>query len=311
MLTRDIRAIRLLSAAPGHRRRRASPVARGLAALCFAALLAACATPTPNERLTAAQSAYQEARSNTARAELSSVEMGRARTAVERAERSWRGGADQVEVDHLAFLAQQQVELAVTAGRREETERAIQTSARDRDAIQLQASRRQTDAAQAQATTAQMQTSEAEKQAADARMRADELAKRLNDLQAKKTERGLVVTFSDVLFDTGVAQLRPAATARIDQLAQILREYPERNVLVEGFTDSTGSVETNQRLSERRALSVREALIGEGIDPRRVVVRGHAARYPVADNSTASGRQQNRRVEVVLSDAKGELPTRP
>ena len=141
-------------------------------------------------------------------------------------------------------------------------------------------------------------------QAEQERQRADQLAARLRDLQAKETDRGLVVTFSDVLFDVGRAELRSGALARVDQLAAVMREYGERNVLVEGFTDSTGSLATNQDLSERRAMSVRQALVARGIDAERIVARGHADRYPIADNSTAAGRQQNRRVEAVLSDQK-------
>ena len=144
----------------------------------------------------------------------------------------------------------------------------------------------------------------------ESQARADALAKRLESLEAKPTNRGLVVTFSDVLFDTGQAELRPAAAARISQLAQVMKEYPERNALIEGFTDSTGSLETNQELSERRAMSVRREMIDQGIAPNRLVTQGHANRFPVADNTSASGRQQNRRVEVVLSDAKGDLPVR-
>ncbi len=278
---------------------------RILPVLCTAALLTACAgTPDANQRLDAARSAYQAARADTARAELSAAEMDRANAALSRADRQWKDGADKVEVDHLAFLAQRQVDLAVTAAQRKETERAIEQAARERDAIQVQASRRQADSAQAQATTAQMQ-------AAQSQERADALAARLRELEAKQTDRGLVVTFSDVLFDVGEATLRSGAMARIDQLAAVMREYPERNVLVEGFTDSTGSQALNERLSERRALAVRQALVEKGIDPRRIVTRGHADRYPVADNSSASGRQQNRRVEAVLSDPKGQLPMRP
>ena len=148
-------------------------------------------------------------------------------------------------------------------------------------------------------------------QAEQERQRADQLAARLRELQAKDTQRGMVVTFSDVLFDVGRAELRSGALARVEQLAAVMREYPERNVLIEGFTDSTGSLATNQDLSERRAMSVRNELVARGIDPRRIVSRGHADRYPVADNSSGSGRQQNRRVEAVLSDARGELPMRP
>ena len=273
-------------------------------ALCTAALLAACAAPQPNERLESARSAFDQARRNTARAEMSAAELDRANAAMQRADRAWTKGEDKVEVDHLAYIAQREVELAVAAGQRRETERAIEKSARERDAIQLEASRRRTDSAQAQVTTAQMQ-------AEQERQRADQLANRLRDLQAKETERGLVVTFTDVLFDVGRAELRSGAMARVEQLAAVMREYPERNVLVEGFTDSTGSLATNQDLSERRAMSVRQALVGRGIDPQRIVARGHADRYPIADNSTASGRQQNRRVEAVLSDQKGTLPMRP
>ena len=275
-----------------------------LPALCAVLVLAGCSSvPKPNERLIAAQSALERARADTARAELTPTELERADAAVRRAEREWRDDDDTAEVDHLAYLAQRQVELAVATGQRREAERAIEQASRERDAIQLEQSRRQADSAQAQATTAQMQ-------AEQERQRADQLAARLRELQAKETERGLVVTFSDVLFDVGRAELRPGALARVDQLAAVMREYPERNVLVEGFTDSTGSQATNQELSERRAMSVRQALVVRGVDPKRIVARGHASRYPVADNATADGRQQNRRVEAVLSDAKGNLPMR-
>jgi len=279
--------------------------------VCAAAMLAACAsTPEPNEQLTAARNSLEQARANTARAELAPTELERANEAVQRAEREWRDDGDRSDVDHLAYLAQRQVDLAVVTAQRRETERAIDQTARERDAVQLERSRRQADSAQAQATTAQMQATTAQMQAHQERQRADQLASRLRELQAKETERGLVVTFSDVLFDVGRAQLRQGALARVDQLAAVMREYPERNVLIEGFTDSTGSLATNQELSERRAMSVREALIARGVDPRRIVARGHADRFAVADNGTAAGRQQNRRVEAVLSDPKGNLPLR-
>ncbi|MBA3477043.1 MAG: OmpA family protein [Lautropia sp.] len=285
---------------------------RFLPALCTVAVLSACAsTPQPNDRLSGARSAFDQARANTARAELSAAEMDRANVALQRAEGAWRKGEDRVEVDHLAYVAQREVDLAVTSAQRRETERAIEQAASERDAIQLEASRRRTDSAQAQATTAQMQATTAQMQAEQEKQRADQLAARLRELQAKDTQRGLVVTFSDVLFDVGRAELRSGALARVEQLAAVMREYPERNVLIEGFTDSTGSLATNQDLSERRAMSVRNELVARGIDPRRIVSRGHADRYPVADNSSGSGRQQNRRVEAVLSDARGELPMRP
>lgn len=296
-----------------------TPVRLVVTAIVSVGLLAACAGPSgPNARLDAAQSAFQQARADTARAEISSAELEQAQRALKRAESAWKAGDKQAEVDHLAILAQRQVELAVVSGERKQTERGIEQSARERDAIQLQSSRQQTDRAQSQATTAQMQSSELtrrneslQQSEAQAQARSAALADRLRALQAKETERGLVVTFSDVLFDIGRAELRSGALARVDQLASVMKEYPERNVLVEGFTDSTGSQATNDRLSQERAMSVRNALVSRGIDARRIVAKGHADRYPVATNDTQAGRQQNRRVEAVLSDAKGDLPMRP
>jgi outer membrane protein OmpA-like peptidoglycan-associated protein len=89
-----------------------------------------------------------------------------------------------------------------------------------------------------------------------------------------------------------------------------MQQNPDRTVEVTGFTDSTGSVEFNQELSERRAEAVRQALTRYGISPQRVVARGLGPALPVASNNTASGRQQNRRVEITISDEKGSIPPR-
>ena len=291
---------------------------------CAVLLAAGCAANPTNARLESARSALEAARADTVLAATSPVEYNRATAAFDRAEKSWRSGADEAEVDHQAFLAQRQIELATTTGSRRQVERSIEQTSRERDEIRLQASRREADAAQSQAQTAQSQLQTAQARAADAQSqaavsqtraaesqaRADALAQRLESLEAKPTDRGLVITFSDVLFDTGQAELRPAAAARISQLAQVMKEYPERRALIEGFTDSTGSLETNQQLSERRAMSVRREMIDQGIAPNRLVTQGHANRFPLADNTSASGRQQNRRVEVVLSNPKGDLPVR-
>lgn len=298
--------------------RHPSPWGRS-AALAAVLVVAACAsTPEPHPRVEAARTSLQQAKAAPARAELAAVELERADEALSRAERALRSGADRREIDHLALVAQRQVDLAMAAGERKATEQSLERIGRERDAIQLEASRRQTDAAQARATTAQLQAADLanrntalETEAAQARVRADALAGRLQAMQAQQTERGLIVTFSDVLFDVGQARLRPGAQVRVEQLAAVLREYTDRNVLIEGFTDSTGSQATNQELSERRAMAVRNALIARGIAANRIVARGHAERYPVADNDSAAGRQQNRRVEAVLSDDKGQLPMRP
>ena len=131
----------------------------------------------------------------------------------------------------------------------------------------------------------------------------DAQIKQLQDsLNAKQTERGTLVTFGDVLFDFDKANLKSSALPNITTLAQFLQENPDRKVIVEGYTDSKGSASYNQSLSERRANAVRTALVRAGVDPSRIVAQGYGKEFPVADNSSNSGRAQNRRVEVTISN---------
>ncbi len=120
----------------------------------------------------------------------------------------------------------------------------------------------------------------------------------------------MVVTLSDVLFDTGSATLRPGGQRVVARLAEFLREYPERTLAIEGFTDSVGNDSYNQVLSERRAAAVRLALMDAGIAASRINMRGYGEQYPVASNDTPEGRQRNRRVEVVISDERGAIGPR-
>ena len=132
---------------------------------------------------------------------------------------------------------------------------------------------------------------------------ADALAAQLAELQAKQTERGIVITFGDVLFNTDQAVLTEGGQRTLRKLADVLNQNPDRSVMVEGFTDSTGSSAHNLELSQRRAEAVRSALMAMGIEGTRVATRGYGEAYPVAGNDSAGNRQLNRRVEIVLSDA--------
>ncbi|MGE0314919.1 MAG: OmpA family protein [Lautropia sp.] len=284
--------------------------ARVVAVAGIAALVAACAGPQPNSNVREAQASLQQIRANAARADLARIEVEEAEKAVAAAEAARHDKEDEDRVDHLAWLAQRKVELANAVATRKQIERDIEAAGRERDQIRLQASQQRAQDAQAQASTLASRNQNLASEAEQARERAAALQKRLAAMQAKETERGLVVTFSDVLFDLGKADLKPGAMARVAQLAQVMRDYPERNVLIEGFTDSSGPDALNQALSERRAMSVRQALVEAGIDARRIVARGLSEQYPVASNATAAGRQQNRRVEVVVSNAQGDLPFR-
>jgi outer membrane protein OmpA-like peptidoglycan-associated protein len=132
-----------------------------------------------------------------------------------------------------------------------------------------------------------------------------ELQRQIEAMNARPTDRGLVLTLGDLLFATGRSELRDGAVRNLDQLAAFLREHPERTAIIEGHTDSVGSASSNVRLSEQRADSVKRYLVRQGVDSNRLRTTGRGQEHPVAENNTASGRQQNRRVEIIISDASG------
>ena len=128
-------------------------------------------------------------------------------------------------------------------------------------------------------------------------------------LATTETERGLVLTLGDVLFAGGSADLSPSANRTILKLTQFLQLNSQRIIRVEGYTDTVGEKSANLDLSKARAQAVADVLVDLGIDPKRIQVEGFGEAYPVADNASLRGRAQNRRVEVVFSDAKGQLGT--
>jgi hypothetical protein len=119
----------------------------------------------------------------------------------------------------------------------------------------------------------------------------------------KETSRGLVISLSDILFDVGKASLKPGAEASVRKISAVLQQYPNHQISVEGYTDSQGSDTFNQKLSEDRANSVKQILIGGGVDPVLISSKGFGKAKPVASNDTPEGRQANRRVEIVVEGA--------
>lgn len=141
-------------------------------------------------------------------------------------------------------------------------------------------------------------------QAALDRARAKETEEQLAALNAKKTDRGMVLTLGDVLFATDEAKLNSRATTSLDKLVEFLKANPNRTISIEGHTDSVGADEYNKVLSERRAIAVKNALVEKGIELNRVSAKGYGESNPIANNDNSLGRQQNRRVEIIISDEK-------
>ena len=169
------------------------------------------------------------------------------------------------------------------------------------------ADRAQSIAAQEAAAADRMRAEQAAGTANAAQERVRQLEAQLRDIEGKQTERGLLVTLGDVLFAFNKAELTPQAAPRLDKLAAFLKQFPQRKLLVEGYTDAVGTDAYNMELSERRAEAIREALVARGVDTTRVVTKGYGKAYPVADNSSTDGRAVNRRVEVVIADENGNL----
>lgn len=158
------------------------------------------------------------------------------------------------------------------------------------------------EAARRAASAARSAQAESAADAADAARQAAELQRQIDVLEAKTTDRGLVVTLGDVLFTTGSAALQNGASNRLDKLVAFLNQYPDRRVLIEGHTDNVGNADYNQGLSQRRAESVESYLTQQGIGSQRLSTSGMGLNQPIAGNDSAAGRQQNRRVEIIIEN---------
>lgn len=265
-----------------------------LIAASVAALLAACATAPPrSDRLEQARAEIATLSQDPLAQQTAGKDLEAARSRLQQAETALSEKKPAIEVDHLAYLAQRHAETGEARVQEARARQEVAHAQEQRDRVLLQAREHETNAANAKlsASQAQLIASQAE----------------LAALQAKQTDRGMVVTIGDVLFDSGRATLKPGAGLTIDRLANFMKENPQARVVIEGHTDSVGTEEYNDALSERRADAVAAALMRRGVSSDSVRAIGRGKAYPVATNETAAGRQQNRRVEIIFSDASGRF----
>ncbi|WP_233080598.1 OmpA family protein [Rheinheimera soli] len=199
-------------------------------------------------------------------------------------------------------LADKKVEIAKAVAQTSYLDEQYKTLGAQQADARLDSRTQEADAARYDAKLARQDATAAEAESELARQQALELQQQIAELNAKETERGWVVTLGDVLFDTGRAELKEGSLNNLSKLAAFLNRYEDRTVQIEGHTDSIGSSDSNQGLSERRANSVRRYLEAQGIASNRLTARGLGEHAPVTDNESAASRQQNRRVEVIIAN---------
>ena len=281
------------------------------------AALSGCNSTTHNASLADAHANYNNASINPNVTNLAALELKEAGDSLSKADTALSKGEDAAKVDHLAYLANQKVAIAQETARRKTAEQAVANAAANRTQASLDARTAEADAANRQVAsmkkTAEQQAEELA--AANANTANDQAlialqVTQLKELNARQTKRGLVITLGDVLFGINKSQLKSGGIRNVQKLAGFLKEYPKHKVLIEGYTDSTGDSNHNQNLSERRANAVQTALVDAGIGSDRITTRGYGEEFPVASNDSATSRQLNRRVEVIISDENGKFASR-
>lgn len=250
------------------------------------ALLTGCASQQSQQVLGEAEASFQQVKEDPNVLRSAPKDVIRAGESLARAERlsSYWGSAD--DVVHYAYLSQRYSQIA-----RQHADLVLNQERLAR--LELERERLQLALREAKLLGAQQQGQWLEEQVVN--------------LAASETDRGLVMTLGDVLFDAGRTELKASANRTILKLVQFLQINPRRNIRIEGYTDNRGVSAENLELSRARAQAVADVLVDLGIDPRRMQVKGYGEAHPLAENASAKGRAQNRRVEILISDEQGKL----
>jgi outer membrane protein OmpA-like peptidoglycan-associated protein len=276
------------------------------------------------DQLEQARKTYAQAKADRNVEAFAPIYLSDAGEALQKAERT--GNSE--EMLHLGYLAEKKAQIAMTVAegrmaeedfeklntetartiamkREQEAKKAMMEAEQSRLAALAEGeraakARMEAEKAQMEAEQASLAAKVEAERAAKAKAEADMLMKELSELKARQTERGIVLTIGEVLFAFAKADLSSKADRSVNKLAEFLEKYQNRNVLIEGHTDNVGSDEYNQGLSQRRAQSVKDKLVSDGVDPDRITTVGYGEKYPAVSNDTEVNRSLNRRVEVII-----------
>jgi outer membrane protein OmpA-like peptidoglycan-associated protein len=271
----------------------------------IALAMAGCAsTPKSNETLENARSIVRAAQADPNAAKYAAVDLQAAKTDLAAADAAYLRH-DAQDIAQPAYMAAQNARLAQLRGAAKADDARVAAGQAERDRIVLAARTSQVDSANRATSAANRAKDDANRATDQATENAARLQAEVDALKAKPTDRGLVLTLGDVLFETGSSTLSSGAGRNLDRLVQFLTDHPERLVQIDGFTDSIGTDSFNQDLSQHRADAVRYQLVSRGISSTRIATQGYGKSFPVASNSESGGRQLNRRVEVVIGADNG------
>jgi outer membrane protein OmpA-like peptidoglycan-associated protein len=251
-------------------------------------------TPEVPQEVVATRAELTKLQSDPVLAPLAAETLTDAEAAVQLAEQE----AEAEVTAHRVYVAQRKIDIARAVAETRHAEQERKALVAERERSRLNARTREADSARMEADTARAAAASAEAQAV-------QLQEAIDAMHARETDRGLVLSLGDVLFETGKAELKPGAVLDLDHLVDFMQRYTDRTAIVEGHTDSVGAEDYNEGLSQRRAEAVRAYLLSQGVSPSRISASGMGESAPVATNSTEAGRQQNRRVEIVISNGSG------
>jgi outer membrane protein OmpA-like peptidoglycan-associated protein len=249
-------------------------------------LLAGCASQEVEDEIGQASAALERVQADSMVQRAAPKDLQRALETLQRAERFndyWGGSAD---ARHYAYLSQRYSDIAGQQGALLQYQEQVARLEMERDRLRRMLQ------------DAQLMTSE---------QQGRWLEDQMMSLAASETDRGMVMTLGDLLFHAGSANLNSSANRTLLKLVHFLQLNPQRKVRIEGYSDSRGDPQANLALSQARAQTVADLLMNLGIGVERIEVRGYGERFPLAENASARGRAQNRRVEILFSDGEGNF----
>ncbi len=269
--------------------------------LCALALVACTATSTLENRTDQLRAEFDLLARQDVQ-EHAAIEAQKARDALQKLEQMVDENADDREIQQQLYLTERQIDVVRETMQMQQADALIENAESIRKDVIIGQTEQQLREAESRADMMEVAAVNAEQMLAEMQGQVEMLQEEVEELSAQETDRGMVLTLGDILFETDEADLKSSSGTGITKVAEFLNNYPERQILIEGHTDSTGRAEYNQELSLARAESVKDALVSYGVDSSRIETDGFGQDRPVASNDSDFGRTQNRRVEIVILD---------